>query len=290
MSLHNDNQDQQKKPRRPRTAYNFFFQSERKNILLEAMKKEKNSDGGEMSPTQIMNVLQTDKHRPHRKLHGMVSFRDLTTRVSSKWRSLDPLVKKVYQDLSSKDKIRYREEIKAWRDAQLDQGNLHSNSGPATEDDKAIRGGCFESITCVPTTLVSTVQQGIYLNSSQTPNYISYTSDDDESSRLNSINYKGAFSIPNHKPLRRVVSCNSTATSSSGSSYVSGLVSTPSNTTNTTWTTRMEDNVTNEANTEPISLTTGVSSDTSPLYQNNVNWLASKLDSDCLSFLISLKD
>mmetsp|Transcript_25408 Transcript_25408/g.39095 ORF Transcript_25408/g.39095 Transcript_25408/m.39095 type:complete len:237 (-) Transcript_25408:2252-2962(-) len=119
-SLYRDNTDVQSmsKPRRPRTAYNFFFRSERKNILLEAMKQEKGGINS-MSPNQVMRILQADRDRPHRKLHGMVSFRDLTTKISSKWRSLDSDTKKIYQDLSAEDKIRYRQEIKQWREAQI---------------------------------------------------------------------------------------------------------------------------------------------------------------------------
>ena len=114
----NTNDHNMGKPRRPRTAYNFFFKCERKNILLEAMTQEKGGINS-MSPDQVMKVLQADRDRPHRKLHGMVSFRDLTTKVSSKWRALDPVTKKLYQDLSAEDKIRYRKETKEWREAQL---------------------------------------------------------------------------------------------------------------------------------------------------------------------------
>ena len=268
----NINQDQQQKPRRPRTAYNFFFKSERKNILLEAMKNEKNSDGGPMSPSQILNVLQADKDRPHRKLHGMVSFRDLTTKVSSKWRSLDPAVKKLFQDLSAQDKIRYRNEIQAWRELQLEQSASRTSVIETDENENGF------ALSAPAMTLLSA-------GNSVVPNYISCSSDGDEPPPV--WNH-----LKKHAPLRRIVSdtdATTTATSSIDSVHRNPTTviqnaefsDTPS--TPTMGTTRRINH--QESNFEPVS-------PGKPLFppHNNIDWLASVLETDCVSFLISLKD
>lgn len=82
-----------RKPKRPLTAYNYFFQSERQKLLFSK---------GIHDPTTV-------------KRHGKISFADLAREVSVKWKMADPETKSSYVALACRDKMRYLREMKEWK-------------------------------------------------------------------------------------------------------------------------------------------------------------------------------
>jgi len=98
------------RPKRPMTAYNFFFKEERTRMLGD----EQDSDlfvGTIDSPpvnTVGENYLlrRQRKRRPHRK----ISFEELARSISQKWKNIDPERLKKYQTLAQQDKDRYNRE------------------------------------------------------------------------------------------------------------------------------------------------------------------------------------
>jgi HMG-box domain len=105
------------KPKRPLSAYNFFFQHERAQIL-------------KATPSRY------DGTKPRRS-HGKIGFGALARSVAAKWNNIDPEARKHFDDLASADKQRYKKEMEDWKASQTlvtkpspvgtDIGNTASN-------------------------------------------------------------------------------------------------------------------------------------------------------------------
>ena len=120
-------------PRRPLSAYNFFFSSEREKILAELHKSAGGGgEGGEEGTKEIMSPSHQDpdlpdaaaqrvlmrqkypekkKRRPHRKTHGKIGFRDLAKTIGAAWRSLPSQRVSHYRKLAEMDRQRYRSQM-----------------------------------------------------------------------------------------------------------------------------------------------------------------------------------
>lgn len=125
-------------PRRPLTAFNFFFSEEREIILAhlpdDAGLKRANEDNTssveaiEKSMVQLskekmdalnvkikantQTVLDTENEgdrvkKTHRKMHGKIPFQMLSKLVGKRWRSLSLAKKQYYIDLSKRDNDAY---------------------------------------------------------------------------------------------------------------------------------------------------------------------------------------
>jgi HMG-box domain len=85
------------KPKRPLSAYNFFFKTERAKIL-----------------TEIPDVA---KERKPRRSHGKIGFKDLATRISYSWKSLSIEERAIFYEMAASDKKRYVIAKKEWHDS-----------------------------------------------------------------------------------------------------------------------------------------------------------------------------
>lgn len=86
------------RPKRPRTAYNYFFQDERQKLLVEL-------------PVRASG-------RPRGGTHGKIGFADLAKTISAKWRAItvDQMVH--YAGLANADKMRYQHQMQAYKEQQ----------------------------------------------------------------------------------------------------------------------------------------------------------------------------
>lgn len=91
------NLDLLERPKRPRTAYNYFFQDERQKIL------------------QNFPTISTGEFKG--KAHGKIGFADLGKAVSTKWRTITADQMVHYASLANADKIRYQNEMVEFREA-----------------------------------------------------------------------------------------------------------------------------------------------------------------------------
>ena len=82
------------KPKRPLSAYNWFFHSERKNIL---------------------NDTPIRKEGKPRRSHGKIGFADLARLIAAKWKSLSKDDRAIYDEKATIDKDRYLREMKEWK-------------------------------------------------------------------------------------------------------------------------------------------------------------------------------
>lgn len=129
-------------PRRPLSAYNFFFSEERERVLAAIPDPVKNEGGdgnaaAAATPSETKETAklkeETEKkaastalrllqirdakvvrRRPHRKSHGKIAFKDLARTIGKRWRALDDEQKQKYNELAEKDLQRYNEQMKEY--------------------------------------------------------------------------------------------------------------------------------------------------------------------------------
>jgi hypothetical protein len=101
----------QDKPKRPLSAYNLFFQLERERLVTGDA--QKNVLREEIRAVCEMHKLKKEK-RKHRKTHGKIGFADLARTIASRWRSLKPSTKSMYEECASIEKARYQKDVAEW--------------------------------------------------------------------------------------------------------------------------------------------------------------------------------
>lgn len=115
------------KPKRPLSAYNFFFREERERILNEKIRKEKeeksgkkeegdgddkDGDADEDDGIKVYNRVGSDgKKIPH----GKIGFESLAKQIGKAWRELDAEEREKYTKLANDDTQRYKKEMRAFQ-------------------------------------------------------------------------------------------------------------------------------------------------------------------------------
>jgi HMG-box domain len=95
----NTDSNKREKPKRPLSAYNFFFQNERQAILQD---------------------IPTRTEGKPRRSHGKIGFADLARSIAAKWRNLSDQDRAVFDERAVVDKARYRKEMEEWKKSQLE--------------------------------------------------------------------------------------------------------------------------------------------------------------------------
>jgi hypothetical protein len=102
------------KPKRPLSAYNFFFKEEREKILkvlndeeAENSQDEKSEDY--LTPEQIVSL---------KKEGGKVSFEEMGKIIGRRWKNINPDKLSKFQELANDDTERYKQEMQAYNGRQ----------------------------------------------------------------------------------------------------------------------------------------------------------------------------
>ena len=101
------------KPKRPLSAYNLFFQHERKKIIAVLPEdKSVNNDG----------LTEEQRRRKHRKTHGKIGFGDLARNIAQNWKTIDNSARSIFEARADTEKARYRKELDAWKKTNVESG------------------------------------------------------------------------------------------------------------------------------------------------------------------------
>eukprot|EP00522_Entomoneis_paludosa_P005429 CAMPEP_0172474692 /NCGR_PEP_ID=MMETSP1065-20121228/69490_1 /TAXON_ID=265537 /ORGANISM="Amphiprora paludosa, Strain CCMP125" /LENGTH=302 /DNA_ID=CAMNT_0013232881 /DNA_START=97 /DNA_END=1005 /DNA_ORIENTATION=- len=109
------------KPKHPLSSYNLFFLVQRSRIV-----KGLDQVGVAITPREVRAVIvenktKASKKRLHRRSHGKISFKELTTEISRRWKSVDAVSRKVLDDAAIAGQQAYAKERdlhKAWKLSQ----------------------------------------------------------------------------------------------------------------------------------------------------------------------------
>ena len=98
------------KPKRPLSAYNFFFQSERRKLLANRPVRPEGAP---------------------RHGHGKMGFADMARTIASKWNKIDCVSKKEYEDLAKVEKLRYKTRLAEWKTRRKPTTTLNEKQSPS---------------------------------------------------------------------------------------------------------------------------------------------------------------
>lgn len=125
------------KPKRPLSAYNIFFRKlgtsfnfcrvtsyqfltpcttseHARSRIVQGLTEE-------VKPEEIVSSIEgilskSREKRRHRKSHGKISFGDLARAIAEQWKNIDPKHKEIFDHYAEVDMIRYRREVKIWKE------------------------------------------------------------------------------------------------------------------------------------------------------------------------------
>lgn len=133
-SAKKDSKSQVKSVRRNRTAYNFFYKHQRSLILQDLSANSNQSVGGGISyvrDSQTASILlwlddKGNKHRRHRKTHGMIGLQELTKAIALRWKHAYPDMKGFYQELAKVDAARYKKDLQVIQQKNTNRSTIYA--------------------------------------------------------------------------------------------------------------------------------------------------------------------
>jgi len=124
MIRKNTREKPEDKPKRPLSAYNFFFKHEREKLIMSIAAAEGFDPEEVLKEMHISSSNEMKKKRRHRrKFYRTIGFAALTKHIAAKWKALDNVAKVPFEAMAIKDKQRYKNNIHKWNEAQKEKNH-----------------------------------------------------------------------------------------------------------------------------------------------------------------------
>jgi len=115
------------KPKRPMSAYNYFFQFERKRLL---------------------DALPVRPEGKPRRSHGKLGFRDMAKTIGARWNAATEETRAYYARFAEEDRERYNQEKKIY---DLQRQNYQKNDDKSEQPSSAMSSPLTSKFTPSPT-------------------------------------------------------------------------------------------------------------------------------------------
>lgn len=103
------------KPKRPLSAYNFFFKEEREKILKVVLAEDPVKVGNEPGADDFLDEEAINRLK---KEGGKVSFEEMGKIIGQRWKNIDPDRLATYSEMAGEDTERYKNEMQIYNGRQ----------------------------------------------------------------------------------------------------------------------------------------------------------------------------
>lgn len=125
------------KPKRPLSAYNFFFKEEREKILKVVLAED--PEKVENDP-ESEDYLSDDMVGRLRKEGGKVSFEEMGKLIGQRWKNIDPDRLTRFSELATEDTDRYKKEMVDYNGRQEAKMRSEALKPPVTFASREMKG------------------------------------------------------------------------------------------------------------------------------------------------------
>jgi len=122
-----EEEEEMDRPKRSLSAYNLFFQAERKRLL------------------QTLPDCRSQGKKKPRKSHGKLGFADMARTISARWKSITPQEKAPYDELAKVDTMRYKRQMALWKEHQC-KTFRNKNNAITQSSSKFAQGGAAAGV------------------------------------------------------------------------------------------------------------------------------------------------
>lgn len=115
------------KPKRPLSAYNFFFKEERAKIIRVI--SAENPDSVQSDP-ESEDYISKDHILKLKKDGGKISFEEMGKLIGTRWKNIDPDRLSKFSELATEDTERYKKEMVTYNNEQQAKARIEQEQPP----------------------------------------------------------------------------------------------------------------------------------------------------------------